>query len=142
QLRRRRLGWSPRRLGRRPWWLGRRPSSLSSESVRMNKRPRSYRGRFVFCAGRFDTIPPRSVQPPFNRERSPCPSSAILREQVERLMKTSWKAVLTALVLVGGVTTISARANAQAYDNGYYDNGYSNPGYGDPYADPYADPNV
>ena len=55
-------------------------------------------------------------------------------------MKMSWKAVLTALLVAGGATTMSACASAQGYgyDNGYYDNGYGDPnaygsdyGYGD-----------
>ena len=57
-------------------------------------------------------------------------------------MRTSWKAVLTALMLVGGATTMSACANAQTYGygNGTYGNGYGDPGYSDPNADPYAQP--
>ena len=57
-------------------------------------------------------------------------------------MRTSWKAVLAALILVGGATTISTCANAQTYGygNGTYGNGYGDPGYSDPNADPYAQP--
>ncbi len=46
---------------------------------------------------------------------------------VECAMKMSWKAVLTALLVAGGATTMSACASAQGYgyNNGYYGNGYT-----------------
>src|SRR6478609_3566860 len=53
---------------------------------------------------------------------------------VECVMRFSWKAVLTALLVAGGATTMSACASAQGYgyDSGYYGNGYYDNGHSDP----------
>jgi hypothetical protein len=46
---------------------------------------------------------------------------------VECVMKMSWKAVLTALLVLGGATAMSGCASAQGY--GYYDDSYYGSGY-------------